>query len=153
LKVGSAVMPGTICTVKMIRFFGDSLMLGIFLLMVWLFVSAYTNENFMCTVNINKYGEAQVEMILLVFILFPLFLITAAFSFLDWHRTISSRGKMDFADYLPFYYTEPYYPGERVICPFCNGVFFISDLNCSEVCCPICQTVGRYQSNDEYREY
>ena len=61
-------MPKTICTVKMIRFFGDSLMLGIFLLMVWLFVSAYLNKNFTCTVNINKYGEAQVEMILLVFI-------------------------------------------------------------------------------------
>jgi hypothetical protein len=142
-------MSKTICTVKMIRFFGDSLMLGIFLLMVWLFISAYTNENFICTVYINKFGEAHVEMILLVFILFPLFFITAAFSFLDWHRTINSRREIDFTDDILSYYTEPYYPGERVICPSCYGIFFINSSNCSKVCCPICGTIGRYQSNDD----
>jgi hypothetical protein len=153
MKVGSAVMSKTICTVKMIRFFGDSLMLGIFLLMVWLFVSAYFNENFTCTVNINKFGEAQVELILLIFILFPLFLITAVFSFLDWHRTINSRVEIDFTDDFLSYYTEPYYPGEDVICPACYGVFFVRDPNCSRVCCPICGTVGKYQSKDDYLEY
>jgi hypothetical protein len=111
------------------------------------------NENFTCTVNINKYGEAQVEMILLVVILLPLFLITSAFSFLDWHRTISSRKEADFTDDFLSYYTEPYYPGERVICPLCYGVFFIKDSDTDRICCPICGTVGKYQSRHDYTDY
>lgn len=146
-------MQKTICIIKMIRFFGDALMLGIFLLMVWLFVSAYLNENFTCIVNINRYGEAHVEMILLVFILFPLFLITSTFSYLDLHRTISTRREPEFKEGLSYHLNEEYFPGEHVKCPSCFGVFYARIPYYSRIYCPVCGAVGRYDPDGDYPFY
>ncbi len=87
-------MAGKIDTMKRLRVFGDFLMLGSFLMLLWLFVSAYLSNSFSTTVHINNYGEAHVEMILMLFFLLPLFLLTTALSFLDWRQTWKAKGRI-----------------------------------------------------------
>ncbi|UCE39181.1 MAG: hypothetical protein JSW00_08180 [Thermoplasmata archaeon] len=144
-------MPKTVCTIKMIRLFGDSLMLGIFLLMVWLFVCAYSNNHYSAIININKYGEAQIEMILLLFILLPLFLFTTAFSFFDWKKTVKPSMYIIEQNDQILDYTRSYYLGEDIICPRCNCIFFVSESYFTDVICPFCGLSGAYYPSEEYQ--
>jgi hypothetical protein len=139
-------MTRKVYAVKLIRFFGDSLMLGIFFLVVWLFVTAYFNQDFATTIYINKFGEAHVEMILLVFILFPLFLLTAVFSFVDWKHTVNPIHEIPREQQRPYKEHYYHYPvGEDVVCPLCDDVFYVtSDYYYSRITCPYCGLTGTY---------
>ncbi|MEE9150773.1 MAG: hypothetical protein V3U20_02950 [Thermoplasmata archaeon] len=101
-------MVGKIDTIKRLRLFGDFLMLGSFLLLLWLFLSAYLSSEFNTTVHVNNYGEAHIEMIVLVFFLLPLFLFTTALSFIDWRQTWKARQKILSQKYLLTDAPSPY---------------------------------------------
>ncbi len=145
VDIGCAPMTKTVSFTKLIRLFGDSLMMGTFVLFLWLFVSAYLSKDFTATIHINKYGEAQVEMILLIFILFPLFMVTSIFSFKDWERSVQGP----YIRPIPKQQkpSNPYYrkQGEYIVCPECLGRFFVSTHNYSNVSCPYCKTKGIYE--------
>ncbi len=140
-------MPRTVTFFKMIRLFGDSLMLGTFILFLWLFVSAYLSRDFTATIHINKYGEAQVEMILLIFIMLPLFLITAILSFRDWEYTIyrGSLKPVQIKRRTLGYDSIHIKYGEHVVCPDCFGRFYVSQRSFTNVTCPYCQAMGIYE--------
>ena len=137
-------------TIKRLRLFGDFLMLGSFLLLLWLFISAYLNNNFSTTVQINQYGEAHVEMILLVFFLLPLFILTTSLSFLDWRQTWKARSMVASQQYI---LSEP--PGtynntqEEIICPRCRNHFLVRVSNYGGiVTCPSCGLEGKHVPED-----
>jgi hypothetical protein len=131
-------------TIKRLRLFGDFLMLGSFLLLLWLFVTAYLNRDFSTTVQINRYGEAHVEMIILVFFLLPLFILTTSLSFLDWRQTWKAKqmvaANRNFIDHSPQSYNVRL---EELICPRCGNHFLvkISDFG-GVVTCPSCGLEG-----------
>jgi uncharacterized paraquat-inducible protein A len=133
-------------TIKRLRLFGDFLMLGSFLLLLWLFVTAYLNEGFSTSVNINQYGEAHVEMIILVFFLLPLFLLTTALSFMDWRQTWKSKSmvatqKIILSDGPPFFQEFL----EEIVCPRCRHKFVVKMSNFGVfVTCPSCGLEGKY---------
>jgi predicted RNA-binding Zn-ribbon protein involved in translation (DUF1610 family) len=131
-------------TIKRLRLFGDFLMLGSFLLLLWLFITAYLNRDFSTTVQINRYGEAHVEMIILVFFLLPLFILTTSLSFLDWRQTWKAKqmvaANRNIIDYVPQSYNVHL---EELICPRCRNHFIvrISDFG-GVVTCPSCGLEG-----------
>ena len=131
-------------TIKRLRLFGDFLMLGTFLLLLWLFITAYLNSEFSTSVQINKYGEAHVEMIILVFFLLPLFILTTSLSFLDWRQTWKAKNMVasnqNIMDGIPRSYNIRL---EELICPKCRNHFLvrISDFG-GVVKCPSCGLEG-----------
>jgi hypothetical protein len=133
-------------TIKRLRLFGDFLMLGTFLLLLWLFITAYLNKDFSTTVQINRYGEAQVEMIILVFFLLPLFILTTSLSFLDWRQTWKAKHMVatnqNVLDHIPRSYSIRL---EELICPRCRNHFLvsISDFG-GVVTCPSCGLEGNH---------
>ena len=138
-------------TIKRLRLFGDFLMLGTFLLLLWLFLSAYLSNDFSTKVHINNYGEAHVEMIILVFFLLPLFLFTTALSFLDWRQTWKARSKIMAQKYLlqeaPRYYQRP--PDDDLICPRCNEIFYARhNFVNGNIICPSCGLRGTYEPSN-----
>ncbi|UCG69893.1 MAG: hypothetical protein JSV09_02400 [Thermoplasmata archaeon] len=146
-------------TLKRLRLFGDFLMLGTFLLLLWLFISAYLS-GFSTTVHINNYGEAHVEMIILVFFLLPLFLVTTALSFLDWRQTWKAKGKILNDIPIRTYEPNPYenFVEESLICPECGSQFIVKGPNAEGmISCPMCGVRGWYspiyaeKSHDEDR--
>ena len=84
-------MHGKIDKLKRLRVVGDFLMLGTFFMLVGVFLSAYLSNDYRSTINVNYYGEAQIEMIVLLFILMPLSLATVILSFLDWKHTCKAK--------------------------------------------------------------
>jgi hypothetical protein len=109
-----------------------------------LFITAYLNNEFSTTVQINKYGEAHVEMIILVFFLLPLFLLTTSLSFLDWRQTWKAKNmvasNINIMDGVPRSYNIRL---EELICPKCRNHFLvrISDFG-GVVTCPSCGLEG-----------
>ena len=140
-------MAGKIDTMKRLRVFGDFLMLGSFLMLLWLFVTAYLSNSFSTTVHINNYGEAHVEMIIMVFFLLPLFLLTTALSFLDWKQTWKAKGRI--AQEINVRVEEPGpYSGfveEDLVCPRCLAEFTIKGPGSGGmITCPNCGMQGHY---------
>lgn len=138
-------------TIKRLRLFGDFLMLGSFLLLLWLFLSAYLSSEFNTTVHINNYGEAHIEMIVLVFFLLPLFLFTTALSFIDWRQTWKARQKILSQKYLLMDAPSPYqeFPEEGLICPRCNAMFEVNRTFAKgTITCPTCGLRGTYMPDD-----
>ena len=138
-------------TIKRIRLFGDILMLGAFLMLLWLFISAYLSNNFSTTVNINDYGEAHVEMIILVFFLFPLFLFTTALSFLDWRQTWKAKKMILSQKYLLMNALVPNQDllEDILVCPRCYDRFeAIGNYSNGSVTCPTCGLRGSYKPLD-----
>jgi hypothetical protein len=121
-------------------------MLGSFLLLLWVFLTAYLNDGFSTTVNVNKYGEAHVEMIILIIFLLPLFILTTALSFLDWRQTWKSKSmvssqKIILSDGPPFYQEFM----EEITCPRCRYNFMVKMSNFGVyVQCPSCGLEGKY---------
>ncbi|UCE39186.1 MAG: hypothetical protein JSW00_08205 [Thermoplasmata archaeon] len=146
-------MAGKIDKMKRLRLVGDFLMLGSFLMLIWLFLSAYLSNDYRTTVNINNYGEAHVEMIVLVFFLLPLFMLTVALSFMDWRQTWKAKGKIMSHKYLLIDTPTTYqFLQEKVaVCPRCQFIFD-SNLTCSNglITCPNCGLTGTH-SQDEAR--
>ena len=139
-----------IATVKRLRLVGDFLMLGAFLMLLWLFITAYLSNNFSTTVHINNYGEAHVEMIILVFFLLPLFLFTTALSFLDWRQTWKAKKMILSQKYLsmnaPISHQD--FPEDILVCPRCNDRFEArSNYSNGSVTCPTCGLIGSYVPN------
>jgi uncharacterized paraquat-inducible protein A len=137
-------------TIKRLRLFGDFLMLGSFLLLLWLFISAYLNGDFSTTVHINQYGEAHVEMILLVFFLLPLFILTTSLSFLDWRQTWKARSMVASQQYIlsdvPRTYNNVH---EEIICPRCHNHFMVRTSKYGGiVTCPSCGLEGKHVPED-----
>jgi hypothetical protein len=133
-------------TIKRLRLFGDFLMLGTFLLLLWLFISAYLS-GFKTTVHINNYGEAHIEMIILVFFLLPLFLITTALSFIDWRQTWKAKSKILNDVQIRRYEPNPYeeFVEESLICPECETQFIVRGPNSEGmITCPTCGVRGWY---------
>lgn len=131
-------------TIKRLRLFGDFLMLGSFLLLLWLFITAYLNNDFSTNVQINKYGEAHVEMIILVFFLLPLFILTTALSFMDWRQTWKAKNMVASNQYIMESMPRSYNIRlEELICPRCRNHFLvrISDFG-GVVTCPSCGLEG-----------
>jgi predicted RNA-binding Zn-ribbon protein involved in translation (DUF1610 family) len=133
-------------TIKRLRLFGDFLMLGSFLLLLWLFISAYLNNNFSTTVHVNQYGEAHVEMIVLVFFLLPLFILTTSLSFLDWRQTWKAKSMVASQKYIlseiPLNYPETF---EEIVCPRCKNHFITRTSTYGGiVSCPSCGLEGKY---------
>jgi len=140
-------MAGKIDTMKRLRVFGDFLMLGSFLMLLWLFVSAYFSNNFSTTVHINNYGEAHVEMIIMVFFLLPLFLITTALSFLDWRQTWKAKGRIAQEVNVRIEEPGPYrtFVEENLVCPRCHVEFTVKGPNAQGmITCPSCGVQGHY---------
>ncbi len=142
-------------TIKRLRFFGDILMLGTFLMLIMVFLSAYLNDDFSTRVNINNYGEAHIEMVLLVFFLLPLFLITAALSFLDWRQTWKAKERILEQRYLLT--DAPNLSNAlleaRLVCPGCGVRFSVDNPYYNAVVeCPACGLFGRYTPGPEERE-
>lgn len=140
-------MTGKIDRLKRLRLLGDFLMMGTFLLLLWIFISAYMSGSFRTNVNINNYGEAHVEMIVLVFFLLPLFGITVALSFLDWRQTWKAKKKI-LEQKLVLAAPSRSYPQTlegTLRCPGCGMNFYASNLyNGAITTCPSCGMVGRY---------
>jgi uncharacterized paraquat-inducible protein A len=141
-------MAGKIDTMKRLRVFGDFLMLGSFLMLLWLFISAYMSNSFSTTVHINNYGEAHVEMIIMVFFLLPLFLLTTALSFLDWRQTWKAKGRIAQEVNVrvedPGVYTQ--FVEESLVCPSCLSEFTIKGPQSGgHIMCPRCGEVGWYE--------
>ncbi len=132
-------------TIKRLRFFGDILMLGTFLMLTWVFISAYLNKNYSTKVNINNYGEAHIEMVVLVFFLLPLFLITAALSFIDWRQTWKAKETIRNPRYLLAAPTLSNAIAETSLtCPQCSARFIVENLNVNgTVQCPACGVMGQ----------
>lgn len=138
-------------TIKRLRLFGDFLMLGTFLLLLWLFFSAYLSNDFSTTVHINNYGEAHIEMIILIFFLLPLFLFTTALSFIDWRQTWKARRNILSQKYLLTEAPSPYedHCDETLICPRCDELFEVKNTNFyGTIICPTCGLKGTYEPND-----
>lgn len=138
-------------TIKRIRLFGDILMLGAFLMLLWLFITAYLSNNFSTTVHINDYGEAHVEMIILVFFLLPLFLFTTALSFLDWRQTWKAKKMILSQKYLSMnaQISPQDFPEDILICPRCYERFEArSNYFNGSVICPSCGLRGSYEPNE-----
>lgn len=133
-------------TIKRLRLFGDFLMLGTFLLLLWLFISAYLS-GFTTTVHINNYGEAHVEMIILVFFLLPLFMVTTALSFIDWRQTWKAKAKILNDVHIQTYEPNPYddFVEESLICPECRTQFIVKGPDSEGmITCPRCGVRGWY---------
>jgi uncharacterized paraquat-inducible protein A len=138
-------------TIKRLRLVGDFLMLGAFLMLLWLFITAYLSNNFSTTVHINDYGEAHVEMIILVFFLLPLFLFTTALSFLDWRQTWKAKKMVSSQKYLFVSAPVPHQdiPEDKLICPRCYDRFEArSNYFNGRITCPTCGLRGTYEPND-----
>ncbi len=147
-------MAGKIDTMKRLRVFGDFLMLGSFLMLLWLFVSAYLSNSFSTTVHINNYGEAHVEMIILAFFLLPLFLLTTALSFLDWRQTWKAKGRI--AQEVNVRVEDPgqysTFVEENLVCPKCLSEFTIKGPQSGgHIMCPRCGEVGWYQPQNTHQ--
>jgi hypothetical protein len=147
-------MAGKIDTMKRLRVFGDFLMLGSFLMLLWLFISAYMSNGFSTTVHINNYGEAHVEMIIMVFFLLPLFILTTALSFLDWKQTWKAKGRIAQEIHVkvdePGQYSE--FVEESLVCPRCLSEFTIKGPRSGgHIMCPHCGEVGWYQPQNAHR--
>lgn len=137
-------------TLKRLRLLGDFLMLGTFLMLLWLFVSAYLSNDFSARININHYGEAHVEMILLLFFLLPISIITVALSFMDWRQTWKARQKIITQKYLtmdaPSSYPPP--PEKTLVCPRCQARFEASlAYSNGMITCPGCGLTGTYDQS------
>jgi uncharacterized paraquat-inducible protein A len=141
---------GKIDSMKRIRVFGDFLMLGTFLLLVWLFFSAYLSDNQSATVKINNYGEADIEMIILVFFLLPLSLLTVTLSLLDWKQTWKARGKILSQHYLLLNAPDSHQSQTCFFtCPRCSIRFGAYGINEGAVItCPSCKLKGPYKPNN-----
>ncbi len=140
-------MAGKIDTMKRLRVFGDFLMLGSFLMLLWFFISAYFSNNFSTTVHINNYGEAHVEMIIMIFFLLPLFLLTTALSFLDWRQTWKAKGKIAQEVNMEIEEPGPYtvFVEEDLVCPKCLSEFTIKGPKSGGmISCPMCGMQGHY---------
>ena len=147
-------MQGKIDKMKRLRVIGDFLMLGAFFMLISLFLSAYLSNNFRTTVHINNYGEAHVEMIILVFFLLPLSLITVTLSFMDWKQTWKAKGKIISERHLlletpileaPIYDHVPV--SETLVCPRCKARFE-ARMNYMDgrIMCPTCGLTGVYST-------
>jgi uncharacterized paraquat-inducible protein A len=151
IRKGCAAMVRKIDTVKRLRLFGDFLMLGIFLMLLWVFLSAYFTNDYTTTVHVNSYGEAHLEMIILVFILLPLFLITTALSFIDWRQTWKAKEKILSQRYLmrdASMYRHNMSEGE-VICPRCGDMFLVRVPHSGgSITCPTCGLMGWYSPSE-----
>ncbi len=145
-------MHGKIDKMKRLRVIGDFLMLGAFFMLISLFLSAYLSNDFRTTIHINNYGEAHIEMIILVFFLLPLSLITVTLSFLDWKQTWKAKGKIMSDRYLlveppvmeaPVYENAPI--SEILICPRCKTRFeAMANYMDNRIMCPACGLTGTY---------
>lgn len=143
-------MAGKIDTMKRLRLFGDFLMLGSFLMLLWLFATAYLS-NFTTTVYINNYGEAHVEMIIMVFFLLPLFLITTALSFLDWKQTWRARGRIAQETHITVEEPGAYrvFVEENLVCSHCRNEFTVKGPDSGGmITCPRCGAQGWYTPRD-----
>jgi DNA-directed RNA polymerase subunit RPC12/RpoP len=147
-------MQGKIDKMKRIRVIGDFLMLGAFFMLISLFLSAYLSNNFRTTVHINNYGEAHIEMIILVFFLLPLSLITVTLSFMDWKQTWKAKGKIMSDRYLlmetpimeaPIHDHVPI--SGTLVCPRCKARFE-ARMNYTDgrIMCPACGLSGVYSA-------
>ncbi len=138
-------------TLKRLRLFGDFLMLGIFLMLLWVFLTAYLDNEYATTVHINTYGEAHIEMIILIFILLPLFLITTALSFIDWRQTWKAKERILSQRYLLMDASmqRPSMSEVEVICPRCEDMFFVSvPYSGGSITCPTCGLMGWYSPSE-----
>jgi len=152
----------TIQTVKRIRLLGDASMFGIFLVLLYVFINAYRSGDYSTTISINSYGEAHVELVLLIFILFPIFIITLTASFLDWRSTWRARGMVHYNDYY-LDNSDPTDPAARTVhtslsiqddedplitqplrCPGCGRGFSVKATEGPRnMRCPFCGVSGR----------
>jgi DNA-directed RNA polymerase subunit RPC12/RpoP len=145
-------MLGKIDKMKRLRVIGDFLMLGAFFMLISLFLSAYLSNNFRTTIHINNYGEAHIEMIILVFFLLPLSLITVTLSFMDWKQTWKAKGKIMSERNLlmenpileaPIYDNVPV--SGTLVCPRCKARFEARvNYMDGKVMCPSCGLSGVY---------
>ncbi len=147
-------MQGKIDKMKRLRVIGDFLMLGAFFMLISLFLSAYLSNNFRTTVHINNYGEAHIEMIILVFFLLPISLITVTLSFMDWKQTWKAKEKIMSDRYLlmetpimeaPIHDHVPV--SETLVCPRCKARFG-ARMNYTDgrIMCPACGLSGVYSA-------
>ena len=144
-------MPSKITTIKRVRVMGDFMMFGIFICLLIIFLHAYINGwqngNYQTIVDINSRNEAHVELIILLFILGPLFRLTTLWSFLDWKSTWRARDHIRFEQY--YFESEPQKPKKKpeetilMRCSGCGEMFGVT--NVSEemrIECPHCKKSG-----------
>jgi hypothetical protein len=122
-------------------------MLGIFILFILIFLSAYFNPEFKTMIHINNYGEAHIELIVLIFLLLPLFLFTTALSFIDWKQTWKFKEKMYFQGFEepPMKTPHRYARREKIECPRCSHRFEAVPSPEGIISCPRCGLVGKYE--------
>ncbi len=133
-------MQGKIDKLKRVRVVGDFFMLGTFFMLVGVFLSAYLSSDYRSTINVNFYGEAHVEMIVLLFILMPISLATVILSFLDWKGTWKAKGMILSHDQLhldAFHFYQ--FQSNIFLCPTCQIIFGTGEPDYEEIItCPSC---------------
>lgn len=142
-------MPNKITTIKRIRVLGDFMMFGIFICLLIIFLNAYLNGVFNGTyqtmVDINSKNEAHIEMFILIVVLFPIFIMTTLWSFLDWKATWKARDNIRFQQY--FFETDNSRTAisETLLmrCSACNEMFGVTGVeNEMTIECPHCNKTG-----------
>jgi hypothetical protein len=147
-------MQGKIDKLKRLRVAGDFLMLGTFFMLVGVFLSAYLSNDYRSTINVNHYGEAHIEMIVLLFILMPLSLATVILSFLDWKQTWKAKGMIMSQNHIILDESRFYQIQSGVIlCPRCKIIFGIGEPNYKGlITCISCGLKGAILSNTDDSE-
>jgi hypothetical protein len=144
-------MHGKIDKLKRLRVVGDFLMLGTFFMLVGVFLSAYLSNDYRSTINVNYFGEAHIEMIVLLFILMPVSLATVVLSFLDWKQTWKAKGRIMsqnriLLDESRFYQIQL----GVIVCPRCKIIFGIGEPEFKGVVtCISCGLKGTILSNTQ----
>ncbi|MCD6383803.1 MAG: hypothetical protein J7L88_05020, partial [Thermoplasmata archaeon] len=91
-------MGGKIQRIKRLRFAGDSVLFALLVLFLYIFIKAYLN-GFKIEININRYGEAKVELIVLLGVILPLATLALVYSYLDLVSTWKARQWIASTDY------------------------------------------------------
>ncbi|HDD60020.1 MAG: zinc ribbon domain-containing protein [Thermoplasmata archaeon] len=84
--------------IKRLRFAGDGALFAILLLFIYIFLRAYFSD-YTAEIDINQYGEARVELIILLGVILPLAALTLAYSYLDLVTTWKARQWVVSTDY------------------------------------------------------
>ena len=84
--------------IKRLRFAGDGALFAILLLFIYIFLRAYFSD-YTAEIDINRYGEARVELIVLLGVILPLAALTLVYSYLDLVTTWKARQWVVSTDY------------------------------------------------------